>query len=351
MPSRMELLLQRLESLEVDGLFTRRPSHIAYLLGFHASAGMALFLRGRVWLIVDSRYHQQAIEQASEAEVVLAPHSLEETLQETLQDSLKGDRPRIGLEGDQVSLAFKRRLDSWDLSCVWLEVDDPIADLRVVKTPREIALLENAFRAAQAAFGEAEAEIVPGMTEGQAAGVLEMHLRQHGGQAFAFDTIVAAGERSALPHSLPSGREWHQGEPLLVDFGMRRDGYCTDLTRVLGVDSENAARVAQIVCDARQAAFEAIRPDARGSDVDAAAREWIEKRGYGDFFGHGTGHGVGLEIHERPRISPRGQEVLREGMVFTIEPGIYLPGEFGVRIEDVVRVTDDGFAFVSNPDL
>jgi Xaa-Pro aminopeptidase len=173
-------------------------------------------------------------------------------------------------------------------------------------------------------------------------------MRRVGAEGFAFETIVASGTRSSLPHGLASDKRIGD-DPLLVDFGLRRSGYCTDLTRMSAHQPE-VLEIMKVVRDARQAAFQCIRPGIASTDIDGAARQAIVRAGYGEFFGHSLGHGLGLEVHELPRIGPTRGTPLEAGMVFTLEPGIYLPGRFGVRIEDVVVVEEAGARWLSDPE-
>jgi Xaa-Pro aminopeptidase len=219
----------------------------------------------------------------------------------------------------------------------------------MVKEPEEIRILEEAFRMAQGAFRRFQEQVKPGMTEIEAAALLEFELRISGSDGLSFETIVASGPHSALPHARPRQAQIPGQEILLVDFGLKYRGYCSDLTRIHFWPDAPRPGFYDLVKEAQEAAIEATRPGASSRAVDSAARNLISGRGYGQNFGHGTGHGLGLEIHELPRISPHSDTPLLEGMVFTIEPGIYLPGECGVRIEDVVVVTSDGCRHLSDP--
>lgn len=251
---------------------------------------------------------------------------------------------RLGVEADFLTFMqienVRRQVDP---ETVIEPADSVISSLRAVKGPDEILQIERACQVAHQAL-RAFLESAPAReTEAEAAGRLEYECRRMGGEASPFPTIVLTGPRSSLPHGQPGSRQIDWSAPLLIDFGFRLGGYCSDLTRTLiPAARRDAERIASIVRDAQHAAISAVRPGVAVQEVDRAARMVIEEAGYGDFFGHGTGHGIGLDVHEPPRISPLGGGELVAGMVFTVEPGIYLPEQFGVRIEDVVVVTGNG---------
>ncbi len=350
---RYQRFLSRLEEEELDGFVVTRPANLEYLFHFRGSVGAALVLKGETALLVDSRYITEACSTARHCRPCLAPKSLDQSLQQKLKKACRKSASalRIGFESDFVSHDFVRRVESWDLPIRWTPASGWVAELRMIKQPEEIRSLKKAFRQAQAAFSQAMQEVEPGLSEVEIAGRLEWAMRRQGADAFAFETIVAAGPRSALPHARPELHKWKAGQVLLIDFGLRlKEGYCSDLTRVLLPSGGLPGKVSQIVREARQKALQAIRPGVQALQVDAAARDWIDKQGYGEYFGHGLGHGLGLEVHEPPSIRPRSELVLQEGMAFTVEPGIYLPDRFGIRIEDAVVVCKDGFEFLSDPE-
>ena len=220
----------------------------------------------------------------------------------------------------------------------------------MIKEPWEVGLLERAFEMAQRGFGRFQERLRPGITEIEAAALLEFELRMTGSDGLSFETIVASGPRSALPHARPQNIPLEPDLPVLIDFGLRYKGYCSDLTRIHFWSGARRPEFYDLVREAQEAAIRAVRPGASSSQVDKAARDLISANGYGDCFGHGTGHGLGLEIHELPRISAHTDVVLQEGMVFTVEPGIYVPDKWGVRIEDAVVVTADGCRLLSKRD-
>jgi Xaa-Pro aminopeptidase len=208
----------------------------------------------------------------------------------------------------------------------------------------EIQTIQKALQIAESAFQELMEKLTPGMTESEMAWQFEKIMRQHGAQALSFPTIVASGPNSALPHAVPSDRIVKTGEPLLFDFGAKFEGYCSDTTRTLVLETpdEMFTKIYSIVLDAHQMALEAIKPGMKGREIDSIARNHIDAKGFGNHFGHGLGHGVGLSVHEAPRLSPLSEDILEEDMIVTVEPGIYLPEWGGIRLENMVRVTNNG---------
>jgi Xaa-Pro aminopeptidase len=249
---------------------------------------------------------------------------------------------RWGFDGEAVSFDLHRRLQEAGLSLV--PTSGMVLGLRMVKDREEIAKLRRACAIAADALEEAFDRIRPGMTEREAALWLEVRMREMGAEGPAFPFIVASGPRGSLPHATAGSRALAPGDMVTFDVGCRYFGYHSDITRTvaLGRPSPELQEVYELVRRAQEAGIAAVRPGVRARDIDAAARQVIVDGGYGERFGHGTGHGVGLEIHEWPRLSSRSDDELRAGMVLTVEPGIYLPGLGGVRIEDTVLVTEDG---------
>lgn len=225
-----------------------------------------------------------------------------------------------------------------------------LAELRYVKTPDEIHCLEEAEAIGDRAFAKLLPRLREGMTEKQVAVQLEYLMKEEGAEGFSFETIAASGLHSAMPHAVPTDKPLEAGDFLTMDFGCLYKGYCSDMTRtvVIGRAGDRQREVYQTVLDAQQAALEGIRPGMTGKEVDALARDVIKERGYGEYFGHSLGHSVGLEIHENPCFSEKEKTVIRPGMVITVEPGIYMEGFGGVRIEDVVVVTEQGCRNITN---
>ena len=343
--------LSRLEDHGLDGFLVQHGPNLTYLFNFTGSAGFACCLGHETILLVDSRYLEQARATAVNCTPQLIRGSFEQALEELLNDRFPGGstRKRLGLEATRVSCDLWLRIQTWSAAVEWVPEHDLIETLRIIKEPSEIAALTRAFELAQSAFAGFLDQISPGMAEVRMAGILEMEMRKVGGEGAAFDTIVAGGPRSSLPHGVATGRIWGEKEILLIDFGIRSGGYLSDLTRVHLPRGVRKPEIFDIVSEAQHAALDSIRPGVVSSDVDRAARRVIERAGHGDHFQHGAGHGLGLEVHELPRISPSRPQPLEPGMVFTVEPGIYLPERMGVRIEDVVVVTGTGYRLLSDP--
>ena len=344
--------LSQLEDRGLDGFLVRHGPNLTYLFNFTGSTGLACCLGQETILLVDSRYLEQARATAVNCTPQLIRGSFEEALETLLNERFPGGstRKRLGIEADHVSCDLWLRIRTWSAAVEWAPEHDLIETLRIIKEPGEIEALERAFELAQSAYAAFLDQISPGMPEVRMAGILEMEMRALGGEGVAFDTIVASGPRSSLPHGAATGRIWGENEILLIDFGIRSGGYLSDLTRVHLPRGVRKPEIVDIVSEAQHAALDAIRPGVLSSDVDRAARRVIERTGHGDHFQHSVGHGLGLEIHELPRISPLRPRPLESGMVFTVEPGIYLPERMGVRIEDVVVVTDGGCRLLSDPD-
>jgi Xaa-Pro aminopeptidase len=251
---------------------------------------------------------------------------------------------RVGFEAEHLSCAALRRLQERSPAGLeWVPLELPVAALRGIKSSAEIAALETAAALTAAAFDEVLPLLQPGVSEREISLALEIALKTRGGDEKAFDFIVASGQRGALPHGVASEKLLAAGELVTIDFGVRWHGYHSDetVTLAIGEIGEKLREIYAVVLEAHDRAIAAIRPGVPLREIDAVARDYIVEQGFGDYFGHGLGHGVGLEVHEFPTVSPRSEDVAEEGMVFTIEPGIYIPELGGVRIEDMVLVTAD----------
>jgi Xaa-Pro aminopeptidase len=341
-PARQAALRRRLDTLGLDALLISHGPNIRYLTGFTGSAGLLLLFHDRALLITDFRYAEQAPAEAlGAAEVVLEGSNLWDRLRRVLEG---GARRRLGFERDHLTVRDADRLSR-------LEVSEPVptAELveaeRMIKDADEVAAIGAAAELAQAALAETLPTIRVGHTEREIAARLELALRLRGSEWHPFQTIVAAGPRSALPHARATERPVAPGEWLLIDFGAELDGYCADLTRtvVVGGRADDRQReVYRVVAEAQRAAIAGLRPGMSGREADALARDPIAAAGYGEAFGHSLGHGLGLEVHEAPRLARTALEPLPAGAVVTVEPGIYLEGWGGVRIEDDVHLGPEG---------
>ena len=354
---RLERVRAALDEAGLDGLYVASPvddvnhRHSAnrrYLTGFTGSTGYAAVSANTALLAVDARYTAQARREAEPRGFTVfdtkGPQSA--WLAEFIGASgLAGKR--LGLSRSDLSygdfLALQEALDTVP------EADRPdlvpappiVERLRSRKDAEELALLEEAIAIAERAFLDVRNTVEPGVTERAFAAALDAAVKRHGARGLSFEPIVAGGERGAMPHADLSDRPFGAGEPIIVDWGAELSGYCSDLTRTffLGPEPERFREVYEIVREAQQAAIERLETGMNGADAHALAASVIEAHGYGDSFTHGLGHGVGLDVHDYPPyLGPTSTDVLEDGMVFTIEPGIYLPGWGGVRIEDIVTL-------------
>ncbi len=334
---RLERARARMDEERLDALVVLKAENRAYLTGFTGSAGIAVLARERAQLLVDFRYVDQAGAEAV-GWSVLRTSNLMEGLGALLTEAAAA---RVGLEADAVTVAQWRTLETPGRELVALEGVDR---LRWRKDPAELDLIRRAVQIADAAFTEILPQVRPGVREVELAAELEYRMRRAGAERAAFETIVASGPRSALPHGRASERPLRRGDFVTFDFGAVVGGYHSDCTRtlVLGPASAEQRTVYALVRDALEAAEAGIRPGMTGRAADALARAWIAAAGYGEAFGHGLGHGVGLAVHEGPTLSPREEAVLPPGAVVTIEPGVYRSGWGGVRIEDLVVLEDGG---------
>jgi len=342
MPARSVERIRRLLAEDgLDGVLFIHPPNIRYLCGFSGSEGALLVDRGESAFLTDSRYTTQARQQVS-TDCVEEYRSLVEGVAARLR--ARGCK-RIGFEADHLIFSRWERLVSEGAGKIeWVPLSKEIRSLRMIKSEKEIDFLRAAARLNAQAFAEIEEMVRPGISERELALELEFALKRRGGEEKAFDFIVASGVRGAMPHGVASEKPLAPGEMITLDFGVRLDGYHSDetVTFALGRPPQILREVFDVVLEAHDLAMKGLEPGRPLREVDEIARSHIRNKGFGDCFGHGLGHGVGLEIHEAPVLSPRSEDVAREGMVVTIEPGIYIPGLGGVRIEDMVAVTADG---------
>ncbi len=336
--SRLKKLRHKLSGQGIEALLVSCPANLGYLSGFDGE-GFLLITSDKAYLFTDFRYTEQAQEQASGFELVQVSSKLFRWLPEWISElSIR----QLGIEGECLSLNTYRKLaeslSNLDPPPELLPTSGVVESLRAVKDEAEIERLKQAASLAEAALRQAKELLRPGLREKEVAWELEKFLRENGSEGLPFEIIVASGPNSALPHARPTTRLLAEGEPVIIDLGARIQGYCSDLTRTffLGEPLGEFERVFQLVQEAQRTALEGIRPGMTAEEADGLARKVIERAGLGEAFGHGLGHGVGLEVHEAPRLGPESADILEEGMVFTLEPGIYLKGQGGVRIEDMV---------------
>jgi Xaa-Pro aminopeptidase len=320
-------------------LFSSLPN-IRYLCGFSGSEGALLLTRDAAWFLCDSRYTAQAGAEVGEAAIRQFTVKVDSVAELLAEQNLS----RVGFEAAHTTVADFKILSDKAGQVELVALTGDLDQVRSCKDQEEIDQLQAVATCASAALLAVLPLVRPGVSEREIARELEFEMLRQGADGRAFDFIVASGERGAMPHGRASDKSLRAGELVTIDFGAVRDGYHSDETVTVGVGQPDGRgrEIYRIVKEAHDRAIERVRPGIACRDVDAVARDHIREQGYGEYFGHGLGHGVGLEIHEKPVISPRSEAMVEEGMVFTIEPGIYIPGFGGVRIEDTVVVTGDG---------
>lgn len=358
--NRLDLLRKSMAEKKFDTLMVLVEENRYYLSGFTGedtqfdeSAGALFITDSELVLATDSRYELQAINEAPLFKIVCYKEGLSKELC-NIADML--GTKKLGFESVRVSFMqhskMTEELKSSGIDVELVPDEGTVENLRLIKDEIEIDTLKKALLIAESVFTKIKSTIKPGMTEMQLAWAMEREMREAGAQSLSFPTIVASGTNSALPHAIPSDRKLQTGEPILFDWGAELDGYCSDISRtvMIGTPDETFKKVFTTVLDAQQMATNAIKPGISSKAVDKIARDHIEKSGFKGKFGHGLGHGTGLSVHEHPRLSPLKETTLETGMVFTVEPGIYIPGWGGIRLENMVVVRDDGVELLNNLD-
>ncbi|MDP2919608.1 MAG: Xaa-Pro peptidase family protein [Dehalococcoidia bacterium] len=341
--SRLEKLRHELGIREIDAIFVSQPENRYYLSGFDGSAGFVLITPEDAILATDFRYVEQVKQQSPHFTLFEIKGRTAEWFPKLL-DGL--ETKRLGFEQAHITFTFHQELSGIlqkeRPQTQLIPLENTVETLRGIKEPEEIEFIQRAAEIGDLAFNEVTEKLKPGITELQVAWELEKTMREAGSGPMPFEVIVAAGPNGALPHHKPSDRPINAGEPVVIDMGARRKGYCSDLTRTICIGEPDATfrKIYGIVQRAQEAAIEGTCAGTNGIQADDLARSIIKAEGYGEMFGHGLGHGVGLATHDPfPRLSPLAPpDALLDGMVFSIEPGIYLPGWGGVRIEDLVML-------------
>ncbi|HVO81859.1 MAG TPA: Xaa-Pro peptidase family protein [Terriglobales bacterium] len=340
---------QVLRQHRLDALLITHLPNLRYLCGFTGSAGALLVSDNAAVFVSDGRYKAQARAEVQSARVLISPKSPLVAAAEWLKAKRKKGRHsrpgKLGIEAEHLTVAGRRRIAEVLPSGVRLKAAPPLVEqARMAKDAEEIERIRAAVLLGARLFDRALQTIRPGVKEAEVAAEIEYAARRAGAEQMSFETIIAAGERSALPHGRASEAPIPAQGFVVCDFGVILAGYCSDMTRTLyvGRPTDEARNVYETVREAQQAAVSAVRPGVSVGEVDRAARKLLQKNKLGRYFTHSTGHGVGLEIHEIPRVAAGQTEILRPGMVITIEPGVYIPGKWGVRIEDMVVVTERG---------
>ncbi len=327
-------------------LIVTEINHVRYLSGFTGSNGIVVLAPPKSYFLTDFRYQVQSQKEVKDCKVIIASRQLTTELPKI---PVFSKNAKVGFESDFVSISFLDKLKELLPDVSFKPTTGLVESLSVVKDAEEIRRVKKAVRIAEKAFGEILHEIRPGAAECDIALDLEYKMRRLGAENIAFETIIASGQRSSMPHGRASTKKLHKGDFVTLDFGCLYKGYASDITRtvVLGKATERQKKIYNIVLTAQKAACKAVKPGAACKAVDAVAREMIMKAGYGDNFGHGLGHGVGMLVHDRPVLSAQSTDILAPGMIVTIEPGIYISNWGGVRIEDDVLVTDSGAQILS----
>lgn len=343
---RLEKFRQSMKELNLDGALIYSDVNRNYLTGFTGDSSFIVVTFDKAIFITDSRYTEQASNEVLGFEVVEYTPPLYDFIKNIVQEN---NIKKLGIEEMHMTFAdyeaYRERLDGVE----FVKLNGAVEKLRTLKDAGEIENIEKAAGIADKAFEHLLTFIKPGLTENEIAIELEYFMKKLGASGTSFTSIVASGERSSLPHGVASDKVVKEGDLLTLDFGCVYNGYCSDMTRtiVIGKANDKQKEIYNTVLDAHLAAFEFLKPGAKCFDADKAARDIIEGRGYGERFGHGLGHGVGMEVHEMPRLSKRSDDVFEANMVVTNEPGIYIPGFGGVRIEDLVLITEDGYRILS----
>ncbi|MDQ6599619.1 aminopeptidase P family protein [Bacillus salipaludis] len=337
---KLEKLRESFAANGIEGILITSPYNRRYVSNFTGTAGVVLISSEKALFITDFRYIEQASKQCQGFEIIKFSTTIpEEVAKQAKQLGIN----KLGFEADYLTFSEFKSYEK-EIEGELLPVSGVIEKLRLIKTDAEIKILKEAADIADAAFKHILDFIRPGKTELEVANELEFFMRRAGATSSSFDTIVASGKRSALPHGVASDKVIETGDFVTLDYGAYYKGYVSDITRTVAVGQpdEKLKNIYEIVLDAQLKGMEGIKPGMTGKEADALTRDYITEKGFGEYFGHSTGHGIGLEVHEGPALSFRSDLVLEPGMVVTCEPGIYIPGLGGVRIEDDTLVTKTG---------
>lgn len=337
---RVEKLRKKMQEENLDSFLITSPYNLRYLTNFTGTTGLAVITLEKAFFITDFRYTEQAAAQAQGFEIIKNVGPIFEEVADLVQ---KEGLRELGFEETTVSFLEYSVLEEI-IDAQLIPISGMIEELREIKDEEEIAIIKKACSIADLAYDHILKMIQPGMTEIEVANQLDFYMRSLGASGVSFETIVASGLRSAMPHGVASKKIIEQGDLITIDFGCYYEGYVSDMTRTfaIGDPGEQLKEIYQIVLEAQLAVLEVAKPGVTGKQLDAVARDYITKHGYGEAFGHSTGHGIGLEIHEGPNVSVRAEKQFVPGNIITDEPGIYLPGIGGVRIEDDLLITSNG---------
>jgi Xaa-Pro aminopeptidase len=338
---RISKLRETFADLHVDGILVTSDYNRRYITGFTGTAGIALITKNDAKLITDFRYVEQANKQAEHFDVIQHKGPIFEEVARLAADlHIKN----LGFEQDHVVYSTFKIYEKLLENIKLVPFSQVIERQRMIKSDEEIKVLKDTAKIADDAFDHILSYIKPGVKEIEVSNELEFFMRKQGAVSSSFDIIVASGDRSALPHGVASEKTIEAGEFVTLDFGAYYKGYCSDITRTVAVGNPNdeLRKIYEIVLEAQKRGMAGIKAGMTGKEADALTRDYIKEQGYDQYFGHSTGHGIGLEVHEGPALSFKSSTVLEPGMVVTVEPGIYVSGVGGVRIEDDTVVTKDG---------
>jgi len=345
--ARLRRALSGLEKSSLDALFLSSEHNISYLTGIRSRDSYLVVSKKKSIYFTDFRY----FEEVKKALHGFAVRKMDASLLAVLLSCCRElGLKRIGFEEKVISYAqFLKFKEASGSGIEFVPAGSILEDLRLVKSAEEVSKIKTAARITMKAFEFIRGIVSPGMKEIEVAAELERFIRYNGAFSCGFDIIVASGPNSAFPHHVTSQRRLRDNEPVLIDLGVDYSGYKSDLTRTLflGKIKSSALNIYNIILEAQRRAISKIRPGERASEIDAASRNYISEKGFGACFGHSTGHQVGLEVHEPPRLSSKDTTIIKAGMVFAVEPGIYLPGQFGIRVEDMCLVTRKGVEVIS----
>lgn len=343
---KLEKIRKKLKDTQIDALLITSPINRRYITQFTGTAGVALISENHTIFITDFRYTSQAKEQVKNFEIIEQQQTIEKEISEQLK---RLDIQKLGFEKQHITYAEYLKFQK-NFNVELIPTENIIEHLRLIKSDEEIEIMKKAAHIADQAFEHILSFIKPGITEIEVANELEFFMRKQGATSSSFDIIVASGYRSALPHGVASDKEINSGELVTMDYGALYQGYCSDITRTVAVGeiSSELHEIYDTVLNAQKLGIKHIRPEMTGKEADALTRDYITEKGYGNYFGHSTGHGLGMEVHEGPSLSYRSETKLTPGMVVTVEPGIYIPHVGGCRIEDDIVITEAGNTRLTN---
>ncbi|SEO30673.1 Xaa-Pro aminopeptidase [Amphibacillus marinus] len=338
--SKLVNLKQAIEKQDLDALIITNAFNRRYISGFTGSAGVVIVTKTEQLFVTDFRYVEQAAKQAVDFEIIQHKQAI---VTEIATQLSKRKLKKIGFEQTDLTYANYQAYNS-AVEGELVPTSGIVEQLRTIKTEEELAIMQQAANISDAAYAHILKFVKPGITEIEVSNELEFFMRKQGATSSSFDIIVASGVRSALPHGVASEKKIEQGELVTLDFGALYQGYCSDITRTFAVGdiSDQLRDIYDTVLEAHLRGLRGTKAGMTGKEADALARDYITEKGYGNCFGHGTGHGLGIEVHESPRLSPSDETVLQENMVVTVEPGVYVPNVGGCRIEDDIIILKDG---------